>query len=840
MFLVNLAKLLQSAGACWYSIAMKYIKKFEDIRLTDVPTVGGKTASIGQMIADLSGKGVIVPTGFAITAQAYWYFLEQNNLVDELKKIMAGLTNVEDLHNLEKVGSAVRAAIEGGVMPKDLAQEIVQAYHELSVHYGVADCDVAVRSSATAEDLPGASFAGQQETYLNIHGNDALLKSCIQCMASLFTDRAIAYRVEHGFDHFKVALSIAVQKMIRSDLACSGVAFSVDTETGFKDVVMINASYGLGEMIVKGSVIPDEFLIHSPTLEKGFASIIKKQLGDKKNKMVYAGTDAPAVVGLIKKMMSNITGAMANREQAPVKIVSVSEAEQKVFCLNDQEVLQLARAVLAIDRHYTKLRGSWCPMDVEWAKDGIDGKIYIVQARPETVQAMRSTDSFVQYHLKASAPQALITGQSIGQKIVSGTARLIASAKDIDQVQKGDIIVTQMTDPDWVPAMKRAAGIITDRGGRTCHAAIVSRELGIPALVGTQTATTAIKDGQTITLDCSRGKTGYVYAGAIPFESTEVRFATIPKLPVDIMVNIADPETAFMVAQLPVAGVGLARLEFIISNEIKIHPMALVHPELVTDQAVVKEIDAITAGYASKKDFFIDRLAQGVGMIVAAFYPKKVIVRLSDFKSNEYRNLVGGIYFEPEEENPMIGLRGASRYYNERYREAFALECAALKKVRNEMGLVNMTIMVPFVRTVEEGRRVLAEMARHGLVRGDNGLEIIMMVEIPSNVLLIKEFSALFDGFSIGSNDLTQLTLGVDRDSQLLADIFDERDLAVKKMMALAVEGARASNRYIGICGQAPSDYPEIAEFLMELGISSISLNQDSVVSFLMRYAGKS
>ena len=790
---------------------MKFIKKFEDLRITDTPTVGGKNASLGQMISQLSAKGVTIPTGFAVTAQAYWHYLDHNNLREPIKKVMTALTDHQDIRQLQKVGHEIRSLIEQGAMPDDLAQEISQAYQELCKQYGQENLDVAVRSSATAEDLPTASFAGQQETFLNVRGDERLIESCKKCMASLFTDRAIVDRIEQGFDHFQVALSVGVQKMVRADKASAGVAFSLDTETGFKDVVMIESSYGLGETIVKGLVVPDEFFVHKPTFAKGFSSIIKKQLGKKKIKLIY---------------------------DDPLKQVEVPENEQQLFSLTDKEILELVKATVTIEDHYTQLKGSWAPMDVEWAKDGVDGKLYILQARPETVHATKVGTTFEQYALKEKAPQPLLTGQSIGQKIATGVARVIKDVKDIVAVQEGDILVTQMTDPDWVPAMKKAAGIITERGGRTCHAAIVSRELGVPAIIGASLATTKIKTGQKITLDCSKGKTGFIYDGALKFETQTIELEKIPKLPVELLVNIADPDRAFTVSMLPVGGVGLARLEFIINNAIKIHPMALLQPEKVEDAAVKKQIDELTVGYTDKKDFFIDSLSQGIAMIAAGFYPRPVIVRLSDFKTNEYRNLIGGAYFEPVEENPMLGFRGASRYQHELYKDAFALECAALKKVRDGMGLTNVKIMVPFVRTTQEAEGVLNEMKRHGLQQGENNLEIIMMCEIPSNVVLIDEFSKQFDGFSIGSNDLTQLTLGVDRDSELLADIFDERDPAVKKMLRMAIEGAQKNKRPIGICGQAPSDFPELAEFLMEIGINSISLNPDSVLPFLMRNGG--
>lgn len=792
---------------------MKYIKFFEDISINDVKTVGGKNASLGEMITQLTSQGIRIPTGFAITADAYWYYLEANQFVEKIKTIMNKLADVHNVAALQKAGSEVRKLIMSGTIPDDLEQEIIIAYHELSQRYHAQKVDVAVRSSATAEDLPTASFAGQQDTFLNISGEKQLLQACKKSMSSLFTDRAIVYRVEQGFDHFKVALSIGVQKMVRSDEAVSGVAFSLDTETGFKDVVMIEASYGLGESIVQGLVTPDEYIVHKPTLNDGYMPIIKKACGDKKTKIVYA-----------------------KKGDEKVKTVRVLASEQKIFALTDNEIIELAQYVVVIEKHYSTLKKSWSPMDIEWAKDGEDGKIYIVQARPETIHT-GNTITMQQYSLKKSlaTEEPLVSGLSIGNKIVSGIARVVRNAQDISRVQAGDIIVTQMTDPDWVPVMKRAAGIITDRGGRTCHAAIVSRELGIPAIVGTQHGTKKIKNGDLITLDCFSGAVGAVYKGKREYTIEEISLTDIPVSPVPVMVNSADPDSAFQTSFLPVAGVGLARLEFIITNSIKIHPMALVHPERVKDKKTMHEIDAIIAAYTNKSDFFVEKLSQGIGMIAAAFYPRPVIVRLSDFKSNEYRNLLGGQYFEQEEENPMLGFRGASRYYHEQYQEAFALECAALVRVHQTMGLKNVKIMVPFVRIVEEAEKVTKEMAAHGLIRGQDGLELVMMCEIPSNVILIEEFSTYFDGFSIGSNDLTQLVLGIDRDSTLVAPLFDERNEAVKKMMVMAIEGAHRKNKYIGICGQAPSDYPEIAEFLIKAGIDSLSLNADSVISFLMR-----
>ena len=797
-----------------------YIKKFEDVRMSDVGLVGGKNASLGEMISQLKNQQIRVPDGFAITSDAYWYFLQYNNLSDKIQTVMATLKDDQDIKQLQHVGKAIRELIENGAIPDDLAKEILQAYRELSSEYQQDLCDVAVRSSATAEDLPNASFAGQQETFLNVQGDEQLLASYKKCLASLFTDRAIAYRIETGFDHLKIALSVGVQKMIRSDLAVSGVAFSLDTETGFANIVMINGAYGLGESIVQGLVIPDEFIVHKPTLNKGFTSIIKKQLGDKQTKMIYR-----------------------SKYESHVQTVKVDQADKLKFSLTDAEILELARYVVTIEKYYSDLKGQWTPMDIEWAKDGLDNKLYIIQARPETIHGgSKHKNELTLYHLNYTnneqplASKILAIGQSVGQQIVSGPARVIESAKDIDQVQKGDVLVTTMTDPDWVPAMKKAAGIITDQGGRTCHAAIVSRELAIPAIVGTENGTTKIIPGQMVTLDCSQGKQGLVYDGKSPFKTTTVELDMLPQLPCEIMVNIADPDGAFAAGMLPVKGVGLARMEFIINNAIKVHPMALVHPERVKDAATRQKIDEITQLYADKKQFFVDALSQGIAMIGAAFYPHPVITRLSDFKTNEYRNLIGGVYFEPEEENPMIGFRGASRYYNDKYREAFALECQALKKVRDEMGLTNVVVMIPFVRTVEELEKVLNEMKKNGLTRGENGLKVIMMCEIPSNVIVIDDFSKLLDGFSIGSNDLTQLTLGVDRDSGMLTKEFDERDRAVQKMLKMAVDGARRNKVYIGICGQAPSDYPEIAQSLMDWGISSLSLNPDTVIPFLLRY----
>lgn len=793
---------------------MNYIKWFNEVSIDDVALVGGKNASIGTMIRELAAQNIRVPMGFAITSQAYWHYIEYNNLAEPIRSCLASMGPIADIKNVQKAGKSIRDLITNGSMPDDLVQEIVASYQKLSYMYKSDNLDVAVRSSATAEDLPTASFAGQQETYLNIRGVEQLIESCKKCFASLYTDRAIVYRVEKGFEHAHVALSIGIQKMVRSDTCSSGVAFSLDTESGFADVVTINAAYGLGETIVQGMVAPDEFIVFKPTLQDGYTPIIKKLCGDKKIKMIYGAKDKET------------------------QIVDVSPQEQCKFSLQDEDVLFIARSVIAVEKYYSDRAGSWVPMDVEWAKDGNDGLVYIVQARPETVHKSLKPAELTLYKLDCPIKDCtvLTTGRSIGQKIVSGPARVINKISEISMIQPGEILVTDMTDPDWVPAMKKTAGIITNRGGRTCHAAIVSRELGLPAIVGTGDATEQIVQGQVVTLDCSRGDVGYVYKGAVPFSHEVIVLETIPPVPVDVMVNLADPDSAFSVSMLPVAGVGLARIEFIITNSIKVHPMALLHPEQVTDAAVLQQIKELAKSYGDVKQFFVQTLAQGIGMIAAAFYPRPVIVRLSDFKSNEYRNLIGGTFFEPIEENPMIGFRGAYRYYHDLYKEGFALECQALKVVRETMGLKNVKIMVPFVRTIKEAQSVVAALETHGLKAGLDGLQLIMMCEIPSNVILIAEFSRYFNGFSIGSNDLTQLTLGVDRDSALVQSEFDERDPAVLQMMKMAIHGAHEHERTIGICGQAPSDYPEIAEFLIELGIDSISLNPDSVLPFFRRY----
>lgn len=791
---------------------MKYIKNFEDITHEDVPLVGGKNASLGQMIRHLSEKGITIPRGFAVTSEGYWHFLHHNNIVEVLQETMQELTDINDIPTLRKVGKKIREAIAAGSFSQELEDEVVQAYKALCQHYEQENLDVAVRSSATAEDLPEASFAGQQETFLNVQGSEELLVAVKNCFASLFTDRAIVYREEKGFDHFDVALSVGVQKMVRSDSASAGVAFTVDTETGFKEAVVIESSYGLGESVVKGVVTPDLFTIYKPTLREGYDSIIKKDLGIKNKKIIY-------------------------KDSSQTQEVEVDPEQEKLFSLTDEEILYLARACVIIEDYYSELYGKWMPMDIEWAKDGMDNILYIVQARPETVHApQQQVKTFKRFHLtdKESASSALIvSGQSIGQQIATGKVRIIPSIDQLKEFEEGDILVTGMTDPDWVPIMKRAAAIVTNRGGRTCHAAIVSRELGIPALVGTIDATEQLQDGQEVTVDCSQGKAGHIYNGIFEYTIQEVDVEKIPEVPVSVMLNLADPNRAFSLSYLPVDGVGLARIEFIISNMIEVHPMATIQEDKVEDNETLDKIYELASAYKDPVEYFVSSLAQGVAMVAAGFYPRKVIVRFSDLKSNEYANLIGGEYFEPQEANPMLGLRGASRYYSELYQEAFVLECEAMKRVRNTMGLKNVQLMVPFVRTVPEAEHVLAIMKDQGLEQGKDGLDIIMMCEVPSNIILIDQFSAHFSGFSIGSNDLTQMTLAVDRDSELLHELFDERDQAVKDFMAQAIVGAKGNKKSIGICGQAPSDYSEIADFLIEQGIDSISLNPDSVLPFL-------
>ncbi|WP_414752881.1 phosphoenolpyruvate synthase [Anabaena sp. CCY 9910] len=788
------------------------------VGIADIPLVGGKNASLGEMIQQLRRKGVKVATGFATTANAYRYFITSAGLEAKLREIFADL-DVEDVQNLRQRGKQARLLMLQTPFPQELQTAIAQAYAILCQEYG-DDTDVAVRSSATAEDLPDASFAGQQETYLNVHGLQAVLESCHKCFASIFTDRAISYRQIKGFDHFNIALSVGVQKMVRSDLATSGVMFSIDTETGFKDAALITAAYGLGENVVQGAVNPDEYLVFKPTLKQGYRSIIEKRLGTKEIKMIY-----------------DLGGSKLTKN------ISVTPSERSVFALNDEDILQLAHWACIIEEHYSQVRGVYTPMDIEWAKDGLTNELFIVQARPETVQSQKVNNVLRNYRLSPSPipnPQPLIpliTGRSVGEMIGQGKARVILDVHQISQFQAGEVLVTNRTDPDWEPIMKRASAIVTNSGGRTCHAAIIAREMGIPAIVGCGNATTVLKTGQEITVSCAEGETGKVYSGLLPYEVQEIPLEKLPSTHTKIMMNVGNPEEAFGLTSIPNDGVGLARMEFIINNHIKAHPLALIHFDELEDELAKYKIAELTAQYEDKTQFFVDKLAQGIATIAAAFYPKPVIVRLSDFKSNEYANLLGGKQFEPKEENPMIGWRGASRYYDPRYREGFALECQAMKRVRDEMGLTNVILMVPFCRTPNEGRRVLDEMVKHGLVQGENGLQVYVMCELPSNVQLADEFSQVFDGFSIGSNDLTQLTLGLDRDSELVAHLFDERDEAVKRMIAKAIATVKQYGRKIGICGQAPSDYPDFARFLVEQKIDSISLNPDSVLKTLLEIA---
>ncbi len=789
-----------SGGKTQAAASGGFIVWFEESGRADGSRVGGKNASLGEMVCHLTREGIRVPPGFATVADAYWRFVETNALRETIEQRLDELA--AGRASLAEAGSSIRAAFLRGTWPKDVAGAIESAYKELCRRSQKADADVAVRSSATAEDLPDASFAGQQETFLNIRGVAALLDACRRCFASLFTDRAIAYRQAKGFDHLKVALSIGVQNMVRSDLGGAGVMFSVDTETGFDRLVVINAAWGLGENVVQGAVDPDEYQVYKPLLaDRSCVPIVEKTIGEKAQKMIYATAG-----------------------DGPTRNVPTSKAERSAFVLTDREILTLARWACSIERHYG------CPMDMEWARDGETGDLFIVQARPETVQSRREAGTFKSYHIKSKG-RTLVAGLSIGEAVSTGRVCLIENPGAIDRFVDGAILVTRTTDPDWVPIMRRAAAIVTDHGGRTSHAAIVSRELGLPAVVGTGNATHVLHDGQDITVSCAEGEKGFVYDGFAEFDSTVLDLTEIPKTRTQVMLNLANPAAAFRWWRIPADGVGLARMEFVISNHIKIHPMALVRYDTLADGHAKNLIAALTEGYQQKADYFVDRLARGLGRIAAACHPHPVIVRMSDFKTNEYANLIGGAAFEPKEENPMLGFRGASRYYSPRYRDGFALECQAIRRLRDEMGFRNVVVMIPFCRSVREADQVLAVMASNGLRRGDNGLEVYVMCEIPSNVILAKAFAERFDGFSIGSNDLTQLTLGVDRDLEDLADLFDEQDDAVKWMIENVIREAHKAGAKVGLCGQAPSDHPEFAGFLVRCGIDSISVSPDSFIA---------
>ncbi len=782
----------------------KFILWLKDIRAKDVSFVGGKNASLGEMYAKLVPLGIKIPNGFAVTAYAYQYFLKKNKLDHKIRTIIKDL-NRSDVRDLARRGGEIRRLILEANMPEDLAEAIREAYGRLSKEYRMANVDTAVRSSATAEDLPKASFAGQQETYLNIRGANNLVEHCKKCFASLFTNRAIAYREDQGFSHIRTYLSVGVQKMVRSDRGAAGVLFTLDTESGFRDVILINASWGLGEYVVKGRVTPDQYYVFKPTLEQGYPAIISKIIGTKDVKLIYS--------------------------RKGTKQIRMPASQRDKIVLADKDILKLAKWSLIIEKHYKM------PQDIEWAKDGVTGELFIVQSRPETVQSQKERNIIKDYRLKRRG-RILTEGISVGTKIGQGAAKIIRDPKEMKKFKAGQVLVTRITDPDWEPLMRIASAIVTEQGGKTSHAAIVSRELGIPCVVGTANATKTIRSGQLVTVSCGEGETGYVYAGLLPFEIKKQAIRNIPKTKTKIMMNVGEPELAFEFSFLPNDGVGLAREEFIFTNFIKIHPLALLEYDKMSG-AVKKRIRKLTRGWAKKEDYMVDKLAEGIARIAAAFYPKPVIVRLSDFKTNEYASLIGGTAFEPKENNPMLGWRGASRYYDSKYKKAFKLECLAIKKARERWGLKNIIAMVPFCRTVEEGKKVIAAMAQSGLKQKKDGLEIYVMCEIPSNVILAREFAKIFDGFSIGSNDLTQLTLGVDRDSELVSHIYDERNQAVKCLIAQVIKEAHRAGCKVGICGQAPSDYPEYADFLVEEGIDSISLNPDTVLPTIRRVARK-
>lgn len=784
----------------------RYIRFFSEIGVDDVATVGGKSASLGEMYRALKDQGVRVPNGFAVTADAYRYLLGHAGVEGKLRELL-GTVKDDDVSTLTAAGAQARKLVYEADFPEDLKQEILRSYKELKEEYG-NNLSLAVRSSATAEDLPTASFAGQQETYLNVRDEEELIDTCRQCFASLFTDRAISYRAKRGFDHFDVALSITVMKMVRSDIGASGVMFSLDTESGFRDVVFINAAWGLGENIVQGAIEPDEFYVHKPTFEKGYRAVLRRRLGAKHLTMVYADKG----------------------DAERVRNVQTPEDLRARYSITDEDVLTLADYAIKIERHYSERAGEARPMDMEWAKDGEDGLIYMVQARPETVASQQQVNMLEHYALKEHA-KPILTGRAVGSKIATGPVRVARDLSALAQFKPGEVLVTDTTTPDWEPVMKDAAAIVTNRGGRTCHAAIVARELGIPAIVGTSEATRVLQQGQVVTVSCAEGDAGNVYEGKLDYEVERTDLSAMPRPQTEIMVNLGNPALAFRTAQIPNDGVGLARLEFIINESIKAHPLALLHPDRVTDAKERERIENLLKGYTDGREFFVQRLSEAVGMIGAAFYPRRVVVRMSDFKSNEYAALIGGRDFEPHEENPMLGFRGASRYAHPKYAEAFELECAAMKRVRETMGLLNVVLMIPFVRRVAEADAVLELMKKFGLERGVDDLQVYAMCEIPNNVLQIDEFAKRFDGFSIGSNDLTQLTLGVDRDSEIVAAAFDERDPGVLQLIRLAVEGCKRNGIHSGLCGQAPSDYPEIARFLVEIGIESMSLNPDTVLA---------
>ena len=795
-----------------------FVQNLKEIGIGDLPKVGGKNASLGEMIQNLTAQKIKVPNGFAVTVDAFDAFVDENQLKDKIENALDGL-DTTDIIQLRKTGSHIRKLISNGKFPVSVEKAILNSYYKLSEDYDQEATDIAVRSSATAEDLPDASFAGQQSTYLNIRGGEMLLTAIRSCFASLYTDRAISYRSSRGFDHFKVKLSVCVQKMVRSDLGASGVAFSLDTESGFKDVVLINGAYGLGELVVGGEISPDEFIVFKPALKKGFNAIIDKKLGHKTHKMVYG-----------------------NKPFETIKTVSVEPKMQSEFCLEDPQIIQLAQWVQKIEDYYSKIKGHWCPMDIEWAIDGLTNELFIVQARPETIHSQEYTECIKEYEIENAdslKDNLLLEGVAVGDKIGSGKVHKILTldgrdgSTDETDFKEGNVLVTEMTDPDWEPLMKKASAIITEKGGRTCHAAIVAREIGVPAIVGAANATTILNNKQEISVSCAEGSVGKIYNGKINYKLTETAYSEFPQTKTPIMMNIGSPELAFQYRKVPNAGVGLAREEFIINNYIKVHPLALLHHRELNDKSLTESIEELIKGYKSEEEFFINKLAQGVAKISAAFYPNRVITRLSDFKSNEYFNLLGGKYYEPQEENPMIGWRGASRYYSENFKEAFVMECKALKKVRDEYGLRNTTIMIPFCRTPEELKKVLDIMEENGLKRGEEGLEIYLMAELPSNILLADDFAPMVDGFSIGSNDLTQLCLGLDRDSSLVAHLYDERNKAVKSMIKMLIKTAKKHKTKVGVCGQGPSDFPDFSEFLVKEGIDTISVTPDSVLKTL-------